>query len=86
MIILFLIQVPVAVCSAGAVLMDCYKYFLLMSVGIKECLFICRASSGGEREDSQAWLVPASNAAVQRVEQRERNEICREATCSSGNE
>lgn len=65
-------QVPVAICSVGAVLMDCYMYFLLMSVGIKVCLFICRASSGGEGEDSQAWLVPASNAEVQRVEQCER--------------
>lgn len=37
-----------------------------------KCLFICPASSGGEREDSQAWLVSASNAAVQRVEQSER--------------
>lgn len=75
---LFLMQLPVAICSVGAVLMNCHMYFLLMSVGIKMCLFICRASSGGEKEDSQAWLVQLQMQQcreMNRARERERDEM-----------
>lgn len=42
-----------------------------MSAAITVC-FSCAEQPQGEREDSQAWLVPASNAAVQREKPSER--------------